>query len=309
MSLLRCNSYSIVKDAVEGNQMNVLKWIECNKPHCISTELQQDKRENECNYVCLAAYNANLCMVKWLILKGFSYNSKCCVEAVSSGSLDILQYLLSLNCVFEKEQMFPTAAVNSFNKDILDCLFKQGCPFMEEESFSLASYAGNFEFIKWIKSHGSTAWDVNIKKKAAAQGNLEALQWALDQDKAYDFDNCVYVLSINAASGGHLHVIEWLKTNLVNFCWDPQVCVVAARGGHIELLQWAITNGCNWDIYKCCIAAIENSRLEVLIWIKTIDHNIFSCTCLYNLYSKRNPNARAINTDVLKWLQINGFSP
>jgi hypothetical protein len=118
-----------------------------------------------------------------------------------------VQYLLSINCAFDKNKLFP-AATNSFNVDVLEWLFQQGCPFMEEESFRLASYHGNFEFINWMKLHGSTAWDCNIKKKAAAQGNLEALQWALDQDKAYDFDNCVYVLSIHAASGGHLHVIE-----------------------------------------------------------------------------------------------------
>jgi hypothetical protein len=302
-------SFLVVEDAVKGNKMHVLQWIETNLSHCLLAELQQDKSVNEGKYVFLAVQNGNFCIVKWLILKGFSCNSDCCLEAVSNGSLDIVQYLLSINCAFDKNKMFP-AATNSFNVDVLEWLFQQGCPFMEKESFRLASYHGNFEFINWMKLHGSTAWESYIKKIAAAQGNLEALKWALDQDqKANDRDNCMYILIINAASGGHLHVIEWLKSNSTNFFLDPHVGVVAAREGRIELLQWAITNGCQWDIYKCCIAAIENSRLKVLIWIKTIDHNIFSCTYLYNLYSKRHPNARAINTDVLKWLQINGFTP
>ncbi len=304
--ILNCSDILPVEDAVKRNKMHVLQWLETNLSQSILAELQYD---NECKYVFFAVQNGNFCMVKWLILKGFSCNSDCCLEAVSNGRLDIVQYLLSTNCAFDKNKMFP-AATNSFNEDLLEWLFQQGCPFMEEESFLLACYVGNFAFIKWMKLHGSTAWESYIKKIAAAQGNLEALKWALDQDqKANDLDNCMYILTINAASGGHLHVIEWLKYNSTNFFLDPHVSVVAARKGHIELLQWVITSGCQWDIYKCCIAAIENSRLSILIWIKTIDPNIFSSTNLYNLYIRRYPIARAINTEVLEWLQINGFLP
>lgn len=309
--VFRFNCFSPVKEAVIGNQMHILQWIECYKPQWLSRELQQDKSENEYNYVFFAVCNANFFMVRWLILKGFSCKSDCYLEAVSNGSLDILQYLLSLNCAFDRDKMFPAAAntpANRFNVDVLDFLLQQRCPFMEKESFPLAIYRGNFEFIKWMKSCGSTAWDCNIKKIAAALGNLEALKWALDQDhNANDLDNCLYVLTINAASGGHLHVILWLKSNVIDFFLDPQVCVVAARGGHIELLEWAITNGCQWDIYNCCIEAILFSRLQVLIWIKSINPNIFSSTYLHNLYSKKHAYAKAIKTEVLEWLQINAF--
>ena len=68
-----------------------------------------------------------------------------------------------------------------------------------------------------------------------------------------------------------LHVLNWLLANYDSYktsIWHPQVCVLAARYGYVDVLQWAVAHGCNWSKSDCCICAIENKQLKVLIWMK-----------------------------------------
>jgi hypothetical protein len=39
-------SFLVVEDAVKGNKMHILQWIETNLSHCLLAELQQDKSDN-----------------------------------------------------------------------------------------------------------------------------------------------------------------------------------------------------------------------------------------------------------------------
>ena len=45
--------------------------------------------------------------------------------------------------------------------------------------------------------------------------------------------------------------------------WDAGTCSGAARGGHLEMLQWVRTNGWPWDKVTCRAAAAAG-HLEVL---------------------------------------------
>jgi len=47
-------SFLVVEDAVKGNKMHILQWIETNLSHCLLAELQQDKSDNKGKYVFLA---------------------------------------------------------------------------------------------------------------------------------------------------------------------------------------------------------------------------------------------------------------
>lgn len=69
-----------------------------------------------------------------------------------------------------------------------------------------------------------------------------------------------------AAGGGHLEVLQWLRENQVP--WDASTCSMAARGGHLELLKWARENGCVWNEKKICHAAAKGGHLDVLQWAK-----------------------------------------
>ena len=43
-------SFLVVEDAVKGNKMHVLQWIETNLSHRLLAELQQDKSYNHLGY-------------------------------------------------------------------------------------------------------------------------------------------------------------------------------------------------------------------------------------------------------------------
>lgn len=47
------------------------------------------------------------------------------------------------------------------------------------------------------------------------------------------------------AKGGHLKVLQWLRTN--GCPWNECACTSAAFGGHFDILTWAIANGCPKD--------------------------------------------------------------
>jgi hypothetical protein len=51
-------------------------------------------------------------------------------------------------------------------------------------------------------------------------------------------------LTLWAARGGHLAVLQWARANGGD--WNGGTCQVAAKGGHHTLLQWAWPDGCPW---------------------------------------------------------------
>lgn len=44
-----------------------------------------------------------------------------------------------------------------------------------------------------------------------------------------------------AAEGGHLHVLQWLREN--GCPWSEWTCAYAAYGGHLHVLRWLRANG------------------------------------------------------------------
>ena len=335
----------ILNGAISGGHIQMLYWIETHLPHLISIE--REFEQSRC--VTTAARKEDLTMLHWLQERGLSFH--CSVYTEAAGSLEVLKFLRANNCPWSdtfcvtvagkgnlemlkfarsdgcpwvREDILNAIAsarprLMNFDASLLQWLVEQGCAVGWDDGLvSVASRFGNFEFIKLAKANGLTAaWDPNIKKIAAIRGDLEALIWALDQDSKENVtDKCLYVLSINAASGGHLHVLEWLQAEFgSSFVLDPQICVVAARAGKIKVLNWAVNNGCVWSRYNCCIAAIKRSQLEVLIWLKeqpflsigTEEHH--SRLWYGYVVGKEHPSVCAAevgNLEVFQWLHLNG---
>jgi hypothetical protein len=80
--------------------------------------------------------------------------------------------------------MFPAAAsCKRPNLELFQWLLDQGCPFVEAESFKIAGKVGNFEFIQFAQSKGSTEYDKRLNEcmiqGAIRTGGLDALEWSL----------------------------------------------------------------------------------------------------------------------------------
>ncbi|QDZ25706.1 hypothetical protein A3770_18p82240 [Chloropicon primus] len=79
-------------------------------------------------------------------------------------------------------------------------------------------------------------------------------------------------LKTDAAEGGHLHALQWLRSQEPPCPWDEWTCEAAARGGHLDVLQWARSQDppCPWA-ERTCEAAARGGRLDILMWLRSQD--------------------------------------
>ena len=95
---------------------------------------------------------------------------------------------------------------------------------------------------------------------AAGEGEIETLQWLAEKEEQHSFCgpsplvrsagrgaslDWGVVVCREAARGGHLHIVRYLRL-MLGCPWDGSVCANAAAGGHLHVLQWLREKGCPW---------------------------------------------------------------
>jgi hypothetical protein len=110
-----------------------------------------------------------------------------------------------------------------------------------------------------------------------------------------------------AASGGHIHILEYLILNDNMEVFYKKVTKVAARHGHVAILEWASENTDFIWAYLCFLAAIEGSQFKVLVWLQefAIKREQF-----HDLMKHPHPMLMAAQVgdiEVFKWLRNNGM--
>eukprot|EP01031_Cornospumella_fuschlensis_P030192 gene30192-36471_t len=207
--------------------------------------------------------------------------------------------------------MFPAAA-KCDNVELYQWLFDQQFPFEEEKSFIIALRKGHFKFIKFARSHGSIFWNdefyYSLLAGAATLGDLETMKWAIAENTgitgtAANHASDFFVLVFEAAaSGGHIHILEYLKPTNNMEVFYAKVTGVAARHGHVSILEWASANTAFSWAYTCFLAAIKGSQFKVLVWLKT--H--FPDVVMKHSYPMLMA-AQVGDIEVFKWLRNNGM--
>eukprot|EP01041_Mallomonas_annulata_P006350 gene6350-12843_t len=287
--------------AVVGNKMNVLVWL---KSFRDVQSWETFVRVSVHPYVSIAARHGNKDMVMWLIDQGFHSDIHSASAAAYAGNIDLLKlfsHLWSENVYtkaaekghlallqwakenaensypWPESKMFPAAA-KCDNVELYQWLFDQQFPFEEEKSFINALRKGHFKFIKFARSHGSIFWNdefyYSLLEGAATLGDLETLTWALAEttgttgiaaNHASDF----FVPVIEAAAtGGHIHILEYLRPT-GSMLQERQFDAKVTGAGHVAILEWASANTAFSWAYTCFLAAIKGSQFKVLVWLKT----------------------------------------
>ena len=79
---------------------------------------------------------------------------------------------------------------------------------------------------------------------AAREGRFGGVKWLVNCMKSAPEELELYFTRIckSAASGGHLHILKWLRRNRCT-C-DSGTCAEAAGGGHLDILKWLRKNKC-----------------------------------------------------------------
>merc|ERR1711934_892925 len=154
----------------------------------------------------------------------------------------------------------------------------------------IAAYHGHLPLLKELLA-GLKIIDPVLSMEAARGGQLETLQWLKTQK---DFDPDEYVFAY-ACKSGHLETVKWLRSE--GCLWNEEACEDAAEGGHFEVLKWLRSEGCPWDENTCNFAA-EGGQMEVLKWLR-------SEGCPWSVYGCEYAAEKGY-LDVLKWLRSQG---
>ena len=166
----------------------------------------------------------------------------------------------------------------------------------------IAAKCGNLEALRWFHSH-RCRWNRDVCRAAAAdvcraavaEGHLHILQWARSQTPPFPWDQWVCNW---AAGNGRLDVLQWLRSQTPPCPWGKGTCIEAARCGRVDMLQWlrSQTPPCPWGKGPCEWAA-RNGNLDMMQWLRSqtppCPWNELACE-----WAARNGNL-----DVLQWLR------
>ena len=102
-------------------------------------------------------------------------------------------------------------------------------------------------------------------REAATNGHLQVLDWLLDN--GFDHEWIKYNAVCNAARRGVVSVLEWAKDHGYDFTdvRNKHVCATAARNGNLFILQWLRQNDCPWD-FRVVASARANGHEDVAEW-------------------------------------------
>merc|ERR1712216_1082493 len=144
-----------------------------------------------------------------------------------------------------------------------------GPGMLEECTRRLAARQGHLPLLQELlkplkksKSESTKGVFFDVANDAAKGGHLEILQW-LKAQKRFKLDSS-FVFS--ACDGGYFEMLKWLSSE--GCPWSEFACSFAAYGGHLEILKWLRSEGCPWDEETCEWAA-EEGHLEVLKWLRS----------------------------------------
>jgi hypothetical protein len=133
---------------------------------------------------------------------------------------------------------------------------------------SIAEHCCRVELVDWALGEGME-WTDAVCYKAAQGGHLAVLQWLRSQDPPCPWS----ALACSCAAGsGHLEVLQWLRSQDSPCPWSSSACDHASRSGHLAVLQWLRSQDppCPWSSSACYLAA-QNGHLAVLQWLRSQD--------------------------------------
>ena len=160
--------------------------------------------------------------------------------------------------------MRPTPILESsseFSRATSKCLRSTGATCQRKGSVSCGTrilVVGLLEK-KWLQAKGCQ-WDSSTSNSAAFGGHLEVLQWIRSEDPPCPWNSRVCRLL--------LVKVTWRScAGRGASAVDEEVPYAAAQGGHLKVLKWLIKEGCPHDKHLCREYAAHGGTRKVLEWL------------------------------------------
>ncbi|PNH01265.1 Ankyrin repeat domain-containing protein, partial [Tetrabaena socialis] len=287
----------IMVAAAGGGHKAVCEWLLANG--CPNVE-------NHWVATAAAARGGHLGLMDWLLLRADGTHKSNSVTAVVRGAaegcdLPTLQRLHHTHVDTLSEGLSAwyinfiiTAAASSRTADWqakVEWLEARGYPQTAEACMAAAAKLDALPRLQWLRQRGYPLGNY-VAASAAEAGNMEALQYVLDEGVEVPMDDdmmrCaargghVAVMELlhargapmgeetvgAAAAAGHLPAVAWLVERLgADRALTKDVFAAAARAGSMELLGWLRVRGCPWDatVFTAGAAGGSEEQLEWLV--------------------------------------------
>jgi len=163
--------------------------------------------------------------LRWARDLGGPWNYHVCSAAAEQGMADVLEFAMSHGCPWDPYEIAELAVPQDGQSiQMLRCVVESGAE-INMQAFGTAAQAGRRDAIEYLLR--------------VVRDNLD--DYEDETTFGFGTDTCS-----SAAMGGHLEVLQWLRTE--EECdWDENTCTEAAKNGHLHVLAWAREHGCRWD--------------------------------------------------------------
>lgn len=228
----------LARCAAAAGALPSLEWLHENSLHHWANDF------DSCH---CAAKHGHLKTLRWLVRTARAqWDPRDVVDAAAkNGHLDCLKWAMHHGCE-KPRHLLPEVARNG-HTDVVEFLWIHNASERVTEAVAEAAGQGHMDMLRMFRRH-NLRWGREPKEKAAACGQLEALQFLVKHDRV-DFhvqemeyehgwlEACV----AHAINRGHTHVLEWL----VGLGWeiDDHMALFAARKGRINVLEWILNRG------------------------------------------------------------------
>jgi len=184
--------------------------------------------------------------------------------AARGGFIDVLQWLKSRGCVFDKykinSKVCAGAAFGGHYK-VLKYLKREGVPFDEDTYSDFEDFQGE------VRSGTELSLTYN---QAVKGGHIKVLKYLKSEGLGFHLDyHFGHETTLEAAClGGHIDMIKYLRSEGMPFEEESMTCCFAGRGGQIGLLKYLKSEGL-LDFGECAEGAAEEGHLDALKYLKS----------------------------------------
>jgi hypothetical protein len=213
---------------------------------------------------------------------GMAYGRSVLLGAARAGAVPRVQWLYTICEPFDERTnlLVVSQAARAGSKPVLKWLKQQGVVFHENACLHAAQY-NHLSTLQYLRSEGCR-WDASVLSAAARNGAFELLRWAVehgcpwaeyvvDADNnfvlAQEPDEVLNSILADAAFGGSIELLEWLKQQLPELQYNESVMLSAAAAGQTAMCDYLYTDGCPWTSEACEMAGFYDHD-QTLRWLR-----------------------------------------
>jgi hypothetical protein len=167
------------------------------------------------------------------------------------------------------------------------------------DAYGMAALGGQLDFMKTIKSSRNMSEEQDVINRFFTHQMMSGIVPAHFNKWESHCDDHVCK---NAATGGHVNVLEWLRSENTRIT-ASEICYAAAIKGHLNVIKWLESLTTNSGMFIREIAApvaARNGRLNIIEWFYSEDKNSVK-------KSHAVCAARCGHLELLKWMRKNGI--